>query len=183
MNEGFFCNKCDERWMMNVLKTILKCDERWVVNSPCPRRVRSSASSFQSPVCSLQFVASMASFFKDLWSFWGSRALGNRPFARGSMLPWALGWHSWPPLGPPWPFWSYFSDAILPFQAMQSYFFIKNLFRTSLGTLFYKKYSKRYLQNPEKPWKTIEKPWFFKVFQGFTIFVFWPVLWRFFAPK
>ena len=49
------------------------------LNSPYPRRVRSSASSFQSPVCSLQFVASMAAFFKDLWSFWGPRALGNPP--------------------------------------------------------------------------------------------------------
>ena len=48
-------------------------------NSPYPRRVRPSASSFQSPVCSLQFVASMAAFFKDLWSFWGPRALGNPP--------------------------------------------------------------------------------------------------------
>ena len=47
--------------------------------SPYPRRVRSPASSFQSPVCSLQFVASMAAFFKDLWSFWGPRALGNPP--------------------------------------------------------------------------------------------------------
>ena len=47
--------------------------------SPYPRRVRSPASSFQSPVCSLQFVASMAAFFKDLWSFCGPRALGNPP--------------------------------------------------------------------------------------------------------
>ena len=79
------------------------------------------------------------------------RSTWNRPPERGPMVLGALGWHFWPPLGPSWHFWSYCSDAILPFQAMQSYFFIKNLFRTSLGTLFYKKYSKRYLQNPEKP--------------------------------
>ena len=111
------------------------------------------------------------------------RSTWNTVTARESMVPWALGWHSWPPLGPSWPFWNHFCDPILLFQAMWSYFCIKKLFQTSLGTLFYKKYSKRYLQNPEKPWKTIEKPWFFNVFQGFTIFVFWPVLWRFFAPK
>ena len=81
------------------------------------------------------------------------------------MIPEALGRHSWPPLGPPWPFWKHVCNPISLFQAMESRFLMKILFQGSLGTPFHQKNIKIVPSEPRKTMKNLSVLGFFKVSQ------------------